>query len=238
MIYITGDTHRDFQRFHLFDSYVQLEEDDIMIILGDVGLNYFLDERDIKSKKELSEKFKCTFFCIHGNREARPSSIKSYQKKVFCGGLVYYEAQYPNLLFAKDGEIYTFTTSEGDLKCLVCGGAYSVNKSYFVKNGFGWFPDEQPQSKIKGYIEKAILENPDIDIIFTHTCPKKYIPNVSMYPNIDKKEIDRTTEAWFDAIERKINYKKWYCGHFHINRSVDKMQFLYDNVEDLFTKML
>ena len=35
-------------------------------------------------------------------------------------------------------------TGEGDLKCLVCGGAYSVNKSYLVKNGFGWFPDEQP----------------------------------------------------------------------------------------------
>ena len=47
MIYITGDTHRDFSR--LYD--LETNENDMLIILGDVGINYFLDEDDIKYKE-------------------------------------------------------------------------------------------------------------------------------------------------------------------------------------------
>lgn len=39
MIYITGDTHGDFHRF----NRLNLNNEDIMIILGDVGINYYLD---------------------------------------------------------------------------------------------------------------------------------------------------------------------------------------------------
>ena len=28
--------------------------------------------------------------------------------------------------------------------------------------------------------------------------------------------------------EEGFNYKKWYCGHFHINKTIDKMIFLFD----------
>ena len=36
-------------------------------------------------------------------------------------GVVYYEPEFPNILFAKDGEIYDFDGK----KALVIGGAYS-----------------------------------------------------------------------------------------------------------------
>ena len=25
------------------------------------------------------------------------------------------------------------------------------------------------------------------------------------------------------------NYKKWFCGHFHINKQIDKIHFVYDD---------
>ena len=39
MIYITGDTHGDFRRF----NRLVLNDEDVIIILGDVGINYYLD---------------------------------------------------------------------------------------------------------------------------------------------------------------------------------------------------
>ena len=59
MIYITGDTHRDFSR--LYD--LETNENDMLIILGDVGINYFLDENDIKYKEYL-KRFKIKIFCV------------------------------------------------------------------------------------------------------------------------------------------------------------------------------
>ena len=39
MIFITGDTHRDFSRL----DNISFNKDDMLIILGDVGINYFLN---------------------------------------------------------------------------------------------------------------------------------------------------------------------------------------------------
>lgn len=51
MLYIIGDTHGDFYRF----GHLGLNKDDIMIILGDVGINYYLDEYDKKLKERLKD---------------------------------------------------------------------------------------------------------------------------------------------------------------------------------------
>ena len=48
MIYITGDTHRDFTRIKKFCQEQNTSVDDIMIILGDAGINYMLDEHDVE----------------------------------------------------------------------------------------------------------------------------------------------------------------------------------------------
>lgn len=41
MIYITGDTHGDMNRIVRFCERMETSQEDIMIILGDVGLNYY-----------------------------------------------------------------------------------------------------------------------------------------------------------------------------------------------------
>lgn len=125
MFYVTGDIHGD--AFDLRNRCVKnnLTDNDTVIVVGDVGANYFLDERDIDTKTNL-QKIKPTIFCVHGNHEARPETISSYKTKEWNGGIVYYEPEYPKLLFAKDGEIYNLDGKQ----TLVCGGAYSVDKYY------------------------------------------------------------------------------------------------------------
>ena len=32
-------------------------------------------------------------------------------------------------------------------------------------------------------------------------------------------------------IEEKLEYKLWFCGHWHIDKRIDKMHFLFKNFE-------
>ena len=74
MIYITCDTDRDFRRVAAFCYTVQSTTDDILIILGDAGINYFGGGKDRALKRLLAE-LPITLLCIHGNHEQRPETL-------------------------------------------------------------------------------------------------------------------------------------------------------------------
>lgn len=229
MYYITGDTHGNFDRITYFQNKMQLSENDVLIILGDVGLNYYKNQKDTKRKDEVS-KYPFTTFCIHGNHEARPDTIESYKTKDFCGGVVWYEEEFPNIIFAKDGEIYDFD----GLRCIVIGGAYSVDKYYRILNGWPWFFNEQPNKEIRKYVEEQLEKvNYSVDVVFSHTCPYNYEPREFFMKGIDQELIDKSTEYWLQEIENKLDYKKWYCGHFHASKKTDKMQFMFEDYDVL-----
>ena len=103
MIWLTGDTHGHFDRVEAFCREQQTTTDDILIILGDSGFNFGGGERDRFLKTRASQ-FPITIFSLHGNRENRPQNIPGYVEGSFHGGKILYEPQYPNLLFAVDGE--------------------------------------------------------------------------------------------------------------------------------------
>ena len=56
MIYNTGDTHGDFSRIERFCERFQPSLDDIMIILGDAGFNYYGGKRDLRVKQRIYER--------------------------------------------------------------------------------------------------------------------------------------------------------------------------------------
>ena len=185
-VFITGDTHGEFSRIRKFVENNNTTLEDILIILGDAGINYYLGEKDIKLKKELSQ-LPITLFCIHGNHEARPTNIESYKEVLFLDGIVYQEEAYPNLLFAKDGEVFNFLGH----KTLVIGGAYSVDKYYRLLRGYSWFSDEQPSEETKSYVEKKIKENQyKFDIVLTHTCPINEQPRHLFLGTINQSTVD------------------------------------------------
>lgn len=225
MVYFTGDIHGVPWDIKRYCNRNKLTEDDILVILGDVGANYFGNARDDEMKKVLAS-LEPTIFCIHGNHEQRPANIPGYELIDWKGGKVWRQEQYPNLLFAKDGEIFEL---EG-LRYLVIGGAYSVDKFYRLSRGAGWWPDEQPSEEIKAYVEQQIREKP-FDIVLSHTCPYRYEPTEMFLGGIDQTTVDTSTEEWLDQIEEKISYIAWFCGHWHIDKRIDKMHFLFHGVE-------
>lgn len=229
MIYITGDKHGDYRDIFDFCYKNKTSKDDIMIVLGDTGINYYLNERDYILKNSLLQ-LPITLFCIHGNHEERPENIDSYKIKQFNNGIVYYEEEYPNILFAKDGEIYDFNNK----KTLVIGGAYSIDKNYRLAMGYNWYSSEQPNEKIKNKVKKTLKEhNNEVDIILSHTCPFKYMPYEAFISGVDQSKVDKTTEEFLDEIENKTKYKMWYCGHYHIDKKIDKLRFMMYDIDYL-----
>ena len=232
MIYITGDKHGDFKDVLNFCYQNNTTKDDILIILGDAGINYFANKRDDILKSYLKE-FPITFFSIHGNHEERPENIIGYKINKFYNLKIFFQEEYPNLLFAKDGEIYNFN----DYKTLVIGGAYSVDKYFRLKYGYNWYSSEQPSEEVKKHVLEA-LKNNKIDIILSHTCPYKYIPREMFIEEIDESLVDNSTEYFLDEIENSTDYKLWYCGHFHTDKEVDKMKFMFNDIEPFVKKKI
>lgn len=229
MIFITGDKHSYYSSIEEFCERFETTKEDILIILGDAGINYYLNEKDDETKDKLS-KMPITFFCIHGNHEERPENIKTYKTKDFLGSKVYYEKMYPNILFGIDGEIYNFNNK----KVLVIGGAYSIDKYYRIMRGYNWYSSEQPSEETKAKVLTKLKENNyKIDIILSHTCPLKYEPKEAFLKQIDQESIDKTTEKFLNQVEELTTYKKWYCGHFHIDKIIDKIRFMSDDIIEL-----
>ena len=228
-MYITGDTHGDFSELIEFAIYNKLTKEDIVIILGDAGIQYFGDERD-ESKKKLLSMVSCTFLCIHGNHEMRPWHNNSNRKVEWCGGEVYMDLLYPNILYAVDGSIFSIQ----DKTFAVLGGAYSIDKEYRLAYGYRWFEDEQPSEDIKKYCEKQ-LEAADwkVDYVLSHTCPIKFEPTEVFLKGLDQSKVDKNTENWLSTIEEKLTYKRWYFGHFHTNKDADKYTILFHDIRTL-----
>ena len=225
MIFYTGDTHGRFLKIENALRKGIIGTDDTVVILGDAGFNYYGNSKEKRIKQEING-FGITVFCVHGNHEMRPETISSYTTKEWNGGIVYYEEKYPYILFAKDGEIYDLDGR----KTIVIGGAYSVDKFYRLERGYRWFPDEQPSEEIKTRVETALEENGrKVDQILSHTCPLKYTPTEAFLSCVDQSSVDNSTEEWLDTIEETTDYNRWLCGHWHIDKCIDKMRFVMDD---------
>lgn len=256
--FITGDKHRDFAYVKKFCRDMKTRKKDVLIILGDAGFNYFEDIRDDQLKKEAAA-LNITLFCLHGNKECRPQNIGTYGVRSFCGGKVYYEPKYPNIFFAIDGEIYTF---EGK-KYMVVGGAHSVDKMRCLDEGKPFWEDEMPDAAVKVKVEQQLeKENNYIYGMLTHTCPINYLPTemfmstrqsaaVKNKPRKAKRktranakanapfqpDIDRSTEEWLGTLEQKISYEVWYCGHYHIDKQIDKVTMMCNEIRPLHLRL-
>lgn len=227
--YITGDTHRNFVRIREFCKRMKTTKEDVLIILGDAGINFMQNHMDVSLKEELSG-FPITLFCIHGNHEARPWEAGDYEEVMWHGAIAYVEEEYPNLIFAKDGEIYDFNGKS----VLVIGGAYSIDKEYRITYGLGWFPSEQPDDTIKDYVEEQ-LETVDwkVDIVLSHTVPVEFEPVWAFIPGVDQSRVDKSTENWLQYIYDHIECEEWYAGHYHVESCEENVRIMFEDYDEI-----
>ena len=139
---------------------------------------------DDEIKEELSQ-LPITLLCIHGNHEERPEFIDSYTEKMWRGGLVFFEEDYPNILFAKDGEIYDFDGR----KAIAIGGAYSIDKYYRLYFRLAWFESEQPMNIQRNMLKINWKQLVGKWIMHYPTGPLKHLPYEKFLPDMDQSQV-------------------------------------------------
>ena len=226
-VFVLGDIHGAYQPVQNFYNYLNSLDTPLdnvtLILLGDVGANFFFDERDTAFKKKLGE-YNLTYFLIRGNHEERPSVCyrkepEKWNLETYFGGSVYVENDFPYIKYAADTP---FQYNINGHSCLTLPGAYSVDKEYRIQNNLGWFKDEQLTSAEMQIGEMLVKSDPQWDIVLSHTCPICYEPTDLFLSSVNQKVVDKTMERYLGELEYNLDYKLWCWGHYHQTRVYPK----------------
>lgn len=242
---LTGDTHGHvMERISKIPSCYEASET-ALIILGDAGINFYLNKTDAKNKKIINNTG-FTLYLVRGNHEERPENLPNIRAKydTEVNGFIYYEEEFPNIRYFADGCSYKIL----DKSVLVIGGAYSVDKWYRLQmagimdeyhpdyknpHKTGWFPDEQLNPKEMNDIISC-WEGEKFDIILTHTYPISWEPTDLFITGLDQSKVDKTMEKFLEEVKEKVDWGIWLFGHHHSDRLVRPfVEMLFMDIEDL-----
>ncbi len=226
--FISGDIHGNIVDLRERIESVNAKK---LILLGDTGINWYGGKKDIRFKTEISN-LNCELFVIRGNHDMPPNEIAGI-KKVFNEEIKNYvlkEDEFPLINYLIDGEIYYFNK----YKCLVIGGAYSVDKYWRLENKWIWFKNEQVpiEDRIKIFAETRDI---DFDFVLTHTCPYSWMPTDKFLSFIDQSKVDNSMEFWLEEIKNSVSWIGiWLFAHYHIDR-IERpyVEVMYRDIEDL-----
>lgn len=229
-VFVTGDKHGDFKFLKTWCEIAGTTKDDYLIVLGDAGINYYLNKTDRKLKYQISQ-CPITLICVHGNHEARPATISTYIKEfnydIQCG--VWYEKEFSNILFPEDDEMVI-----NNENYLILGGAYSIDKNHRLANGSKWFEDEQMSEKTKERILRFIETENSFDYILSHCAPLKYEPIHLFLSYVNQQEVDKSMEKFLDKVLSKVEFKYWFFGHYHNDEWINqKVRLMFSDIVEL-----
>jgi len=232
MILGTGDLHRQIDLYRLsslnFPFGKKLTKKDYLIIAGDFGLVWDASEGELRLRKWLEDKPWTTLF-VDGNHE-NFDLLDKYPISEMFGGEVSIIS--PSIIWLRRGQIFEIDYT----KIFTFGGAFSID-IYTRLPGRSWWPQEIPnQTEYNTAIKNLEKNNWEVDYVITHTCPYHEVDSFTyMYIDnkvkIDKKE-DRATYMLQD-IKDKLKFKKWYFGHFHVNKEIGRFHCLYYDIVQL-----
>lgn len=251
---LTGDTHGGMSTISRVGNIHRNMEDCVpdatgIIILGDAGLNYYLNKTDKKYKKLLNSQG-YHIYCVRGNHEQRPENLGyelSYDPEVF--GMVYDDPDFENIKYFVDGGEYII----GGHSTLVIGGAYSIDKWYrLARAGYkpeeasiaspkvcGWFKDEQLTAEECGDIWDKV-QGKHYDFVFTHTCPIDWEPTDLFLNGIDQSTVDKSMEVWLGKLKDCFTWGVWCFGHYHADRverpNVEQFYMDYEKMETVWNR--
>ena len=251
----TGDTHGGFAAITRTSDIQQnmpeyKPEETMIVVLGDTGLNYWLNNTDKKYKKLLNS-MNYHIYCVRGNHEQRPELIESMTlvNDENVNNVVYMEEAFPNIRYFVDGKIYNLL----GYKCLVIGGAYSIDKWYrLARAGYskeeaetanpkkcGWFKDECLTAAEMATIMQKV-KGESVDFILSHTCPLSWEPTDLFLNGIDQSTVDKSMEVWLNELKDNVKWKYWLFGHYHADRierpHVEQFYQEYEDVESIIAR--
>lgn len=219
MIYITGDTHipHDIGKLatRRFPEQKRMTKDDFVIICGDFG-GVWEGEKDNYWLDWLEERNFTTLF-VDGNHE-NFDLLDAMPVEVWNGGKVHKVR--PSVIHLMRGQYFEIDRST----FWTMGGGYSLDKMR-RKLGVSWWKQELPSERemFEG-LTSLELNDWKVDYILTHTAPTEITEEMGYEP------IDGTLNDYLQDIKEKVEYKRWFFGHYHEDMTVGKHVAIYKEV--------
>lgn len=210
MVYITGDLHADTAAKGLQEYLAKCTENDWLIVLGDTNL-YFGEHNKAFTDWFCSLRAKIAF--LDGNHE-NFDWLEGLPEEEWCGGRGHRVTE--NILHLMRGYVFQI---EG-LRLLIMGGCESTQK---WKDLGPWWARENPTGEeIRRAYQNLAAEDNCVDFVLTHKYAK-----VPLDPNADPYTLD----GFMNHVNDKIEYRHWYCGHWHKDEPFDeKHTFVYKDL--------
>lgn len=229
MICITGDTHSGMARIHNIAVQQELTENDYLIIAGDFGF-IFYDSNGERLILDLLSGMPCKILFVDGNHENFPA-IFCYQEEIWNGGRIHKIRN--NIFHLMRGQVFEI---EGK-KIFTMGGAFGVDRMFRKLNVSYWEEEVPSQEEMEEARRNLERHNYKVDYIVTHTLPSS-VKLLMGYEVSQEHEEDADFTDFLDEVRIKTSYKRkrWFAGHFHMNKIVspaDNITVLYEGVQFL-----
>ncbi len=248
MIFITGDTHADFERrFNTqnFPEQKELTKEDYVIICGDFGGVFDVGSESKNEKHWLDwfEERAYTLLFVDGNHE-NFDRLNKYPQIEWHGGRVHMLR--PHVIHLMRGQVFEIDGK----KIFTFGGASSHDTQggilepddpdlakkkkrldrewipYRINHVSWWEQELASQEEMAEGTKNLCRHNNTVDYIITHCCStstQKLIGDGLYQP-------DRQTD-YLEVIKKDVDYKKWFFGHYHDNRNIsDKEILIYEQI--------
>lgn len=224
-LYFCGDIHASLELIKYYINYHHLK-DTCIIICGDIGLGFQPKWEhhmiDLINKKLMLTN--CYTICCRGNHDS-----PAYFQDV---SIIKDNGNPRHWLNVPD---YTVINVLGK-NVLMCGGGISIDRTWRISEGIGYWSDEQVKYQPK--VSKKI------DIICSHSAPSFAFPFskgdfvkhwMSVDPEleadmrVERETLDKVYEDYKDTITH------WYYGHFHQSQTqfIDGKMFRCCNIGEL-----
>ncbi len=221
---ITGDTHATLDIDKVVKFFAEHEdeydENDYLIICGDVGVCGFSPDVEKETRRILRE-LPVTVLFVDGNHEHH-ERLNDLPVDEWMGGKVHVVE--PNIIHLMRGQIYDIDGT----RFFSFGGAYSVDR-YVRTEGVDWFPEEIPtREEYEEGLDNLESCGYKVDYIITHTAPREVAAALG-YGEESIEEI--ALRRYLQQIADEAEYKKWFFGHFHEDEVIeDVFVAMYDEI--------
>lgn len=243
MLYVTGDTHGQFNRFSTknFPEQRTLTKQDFVLICGDFGGLWNGSREEAYWLDWLESKPFSTLF-IAGNHE-NYDMLDRLPTELWNGGLI--QRIRPSVIHLCNGSVFQL---DGKL-VFVMGGAESHDmpdgilrpgpdlkqqrrildrrRARYRVEGESWWSQEMPrQEDYQTALTALEQERWIVDLVVTHCLP------TSFQQQIDPEYAANKLTDFLEDVHSRLIFRQWYAGHYHQEREWhnERLQLLYERI--------
>lgn len=227
MLFVTGDTHGDHDRF--FKENEKPGTGDTLIICGDFGYLFSGSKREQEYLNTLTF-LPYQILFVDGNHE-NFDLLETYPVQKWCGGKVHMLRQdkhgIPKVIHLMRGQVFEMKGK----KIFTFGGAYSIDK-YSRNPGVSWWSQEMPtDEEMQEAIKNLKRHHFQVDYIVTHTAPEDTMTRFHPYHPEEQR-----LNNFLEWVRENTAYSHWYFGHLHQDKDLWRNQsVLYQEIRNMET---